>query len=324
MIWLRYGLPIAGSLIIVLTLLVLVSALALGSSQNQSSNLSMLPGQVSDIPPDMLTNYVRAADATGVDWAILAAIGKIESDHNRSNQAGVHSGVNFAGCCAGSMQISIAGGRDSTWSRFATDGNGNGKLDIYDPADATITAAKYLQASGAPRNNDRAIFAYNHAQWYVDRVNSNAAGYRQLTTTPPSGSAPWQVLANPSILLTPSQRADIAQGRVDTRVVSLLGWIGSRHTITISALRSDHSTFTTGGNVSNHSAGRATDIAVVDGDVCRGTRTAPCGRLALELASIAGPLHVTELIYCFDPDPETADAFAASDHCDHIHAGYDA
>jgi hypothetical protein len=33
-------------------------------------------------------------------------------------------------------------------------------------------------------------------------------------------------------------------------------------------------------------------------------------------------MHPTELIYCFDVDGP-GPAFARSDHCDHVHAGYD-
>jgi len=304
-------------------LLVLTSVLALGASTDAGSSLGMLPGQVSDIPPQMLTIYVRIGEQTGVDWAILAAIGKVESDHARSTAPGVHSGVNFAGCCAGPMQISLTGGARSTWRRYQADGNSDGVMSVYDPADAVLAAAKYLRAAGAPNDYDRAIFAYNHAQWYVTKIQRIANGYRQLTAAPPLSAAPWQVLASPRITLSPSQRSDIASGRIDARVIALLAWTAQRHTIYVSSLQSDHGIYTSSGNLSNHGAGRAVDIALVDGAACRGQRDAPCGRLAVEIAGITGPLHSTELIYCFDPDPTSPDAWAAADHCDHIHAGWD-
>jgi len=155
-------------------------------------------------------------------------------------------------------------------------------------------------------------------------VQRIAASYRSLTLTPPPSVEPWQLIANPRITLSPVQRSDIAQGLIDPRIVSLLGMIAQSHTIYISALRSDHSEFTTSGNVSNHSAGRAVDIAMVDGAACTGTRDGTCGQLAVELAQLTGPLHLTELIYCFDPDGNrSADAFAQPDHCNHMHAGFD-
>ena len=101
--------------------------------------------------------------------------------------------------------------------------------------------------------------------------------------------------------------------------------IAHRHTITLSALRSDHSTYTVDGNLCNHSAGRAMDIGAVDGETCRGTRTGACAALMRELAAVDGPLRATELIYCWDPDGPTAPrGFARADHCDHIHWGIDA
>ena len=125
-------------------------------------------------------------------------------------------------------------------------------------------------------------------------------------------------------MLTPLQRADLRGGLIDPRLVSALAAIARRHTIVVTALRSDHSTYTVDGNVSNHSAGRAVDIGAVDGETCRGTRTGPCADLVRELAAIDGPLRATELIYCWDPDgPADPRGFARADHCDHIHWGMD-
>src|SRR5690348_16868816 len=57
-----------------------------------------------------------------------------------------------------------------TWATYGVDANGNGKKDPYDPEDAIFAAARYLKASGAPGNWHEAIFAYNHAEWYVERI----------------------------------------------------------------------------------------------------------------------------------------------------------
>lgn len=67
-------------------------------------------------------------------------------------------------------------------------------------------------------------------------------------------------------------------------MVSALAAIGGRHTLLVTALRSDHSTYTVDGTVSNHSAGRAVDIGAVDDEVCRGTRAGRCAKLVHELA----------------------------------------
>ncbi len=132
-----------------------------------------------DIPPDYLQLYLQAAANAGLDWSILAAIGKVETDHGRLNALGVTSGVNSYGCCGGPMQFWIAPPHPNTWDSYGVDGNHDGRKDPHNPADAIPAAAKYLKASGAPADYRRAIFAYNHATWYVDQVLAQAARYRE-------------------------------------------------------------------------------------------------------------------------------------------------
>ena len=80
--------------------------------------------------------------------------------------------VNSAGA-GGPMQFLA-----STWARYGVDAEGEGRPDRWDPADAIYGAANYLRASGAPRDYRKAIFAYNHADWYVAEVEHWAALYR--------------------------------------------------------------------------------------------------------------------------------------------------
>jgi hypothetical protein len=72
----------------------------------------------------------------------------------------------------------------STWAVYATDGDGDGRLDRWDAADAIFSAARYLHASGAPGDYGRAILAYNHASWYVTEVERWAARYRAGAGSP--------------------------------------------------------------------------------------------------------------------------------------------
>jgi hypothetical protein len=155
-----------------------------GSSTSDTATGTAGPSTVAlaDIPTPMLALYQQAGQDTGIDWAILAAIGSIESDHDRSTKAGVHSGVNFAGCCAGPMQFSVTGARGGTWGAYGVDGNHDGQSNVYDPADAIPAAAKYLKASGAPGDYHRALLAYNQAEWYVAKVEKLAATYRGAMT----------------------------------------------------------------------------------------------------------------------------------------------
>lgn len=281
-----------------------------------------------EIPPEYLRLYVNAGQRYGIDPWIVAAIGAIETSHGRSRAPGVRSGVNAYGCCAGPMQFSVVGS-PSTWDSYGVDGNRDGRRSPYDPADAIPAAARYLRASGAPQDYRAAVFAYNHADWYVAQVLELADRYRGAPTIlppfrQPASASVRELLANPRITLTALQRSDLESGAIDPRVVSILAWIGERHSITVTALKSDHGYLTADGNVSNHSVGRAVDIAIVDGEPCRGTRTGKCAGLVRELAVVDGPLRATELIYCWDPDgPRDPRGFARADHCNHIHWGWD-
>jgi hypothetical protein len=170
-----------------------LGAAILGASVDELSGGSS-PTSVRDVPPEYLSAYVASAERfdLGSDgWAYLAAIGKIESDHGRSIEPGVRSGQNRHGCCAGPMQIHNGfGSGGATWGAYKVDGDGNEKLDIYSPADAIATGARYLQASGAPGDWRRAIYAYNHDDAYVDRVIQQATAYRQAAVEPSGGDAP--------------------------------------------------------------------------------------------------------------------------------------
>jgi soluble lytic murein transglycosylase-like protein len=129
---------------------------------------------VADIPPDLVSVYESAASTCpGLDWTVLAAIGKIESNHGQSTLPGVHSGRNSAGA-GGPMQFLA-----STWAAYGVDGNHDGVADRYNPVDAIYGAAHYLCANGAgdPRRLRGAIFRYNHADWYVNEVLRQAASY---------------------------------------------------------------------------------------------------------------------------------------------------
>ncbi len=79
--------------------------------------------------------------------------------------------VNSAGA-GGPMQFLA-----STWAQYGVDAEGDGPPDRWNPADAIFGAANYLRASGAPGSYREAIFAYNHAGWYVEEVERWAAKY---------------------------------------------------------------------------------------------------------------------------------------------------
>ena len=145
-----------------------------------------------DIPAGYLPLYQRAADTCpGLPWSVLAGIGKMETDHGRLQAPGVTEGANFAGA-AGPMQMGIGVGAagDAFW-RFAVDGDADGRASPYDPADAIPSAAAYLCSALRAHGGDlsQAVFSYNHAQWYVDRVLAIASTYAATASLPPGATA---------------------------------------------------------------------------------------------------------------------------------------
>lgn len=105
----------------------------------------------------------------GRDWYILAAVGKVETNH------GENMGPSSAGAM-GPMQF-----MPSTWASSGVDGNGDGVANVMDPRDAIPAAAKYLETGGAPEDWYAALYSYNHADWYVKKVLGVAEGYRRLS-----------------------------------------------------------------------------------------------------------------------------------------------
>src|SRR5215218_3284547 len=110
------------------------------------------------IPPFLLPIYQAAGIQYGIRWEVLAAINEIETDYGRNLN------VSSAGAL-GWMQFMAP-----TWETYGVDGNHDGLEDPYNPVDAIFAAARYLRAAGADTDLRGAIFAYNHADWYVDSV----------------------------------------------------------------------------------------------------------------------------------------------------------
>jgi membrane-bound lytic murein transglycosylase B len=107
----------------------------------------------------------------------LAAVNKVETDFGRD------LGPSPAGAIGWTQLL------PKTWARYGRDADGDGRADPNDPGDAIFSAAAYLRASGAPRDLRGALFAYNHAGWYVDEVLSWARRYAGSAPTPDAGDA---------------------------------------------------------------------------------------------------------------------------------------
>ena len=162
-------------------------------------------GAVADIPAEYLALYQEAATAWGIDWAVLAGIGKVECDHGRSqlrgcnpvgtvNVAGARGPMQFLGSTwragAGTFQPDVAGPPVASGQEnqgYATDGNGDGLADPWAPADAINAAARFLRRNGAPNDYNAAIWAYNHSDAYRSSVLGWAETYRGAATQPAPG-----------------------------------------------------------------------------------------------------------------------------------------
>ncbi|HZD15009.1 MAG TPA: bifunctional lytic transglycosylase/C40 family peptidase [Pseudonocardiaceae bacterium] len=184
MIWRAGGAGLGALLMLVVfaagVLAVLASLNPLPDTPGGAGGAAGGPVAAGDIPAGALALYVAAArGCPGLDWSVLAAIGKLETDHGRSTLPGVHNGANSAGS-EGPMQF-----QPGTWAavtaRHPIPG-GQNPPDPYNPHDAIFAAALYLCDNGAgnPGTVARSVWTYNHSQSYVSAVLAQAQQYRAL------------------------------------------------------------------------------------------------------------------------------------------------
>jgi len=160
-------------------LVVVLAAALLAGAAARADTFTVVPTPlVTSLAPDaaatqaplpyaeLLSLWQQAGAQYGVPWQVLAAINKIESNFGRN------MGPSSAGAI-GWMQF-----MPSTWMRWGVDANGDGIADPWNASDAIFSAARYLAAAGAPADLYRAVFAYNHADWYVREVLSLADLYQ--------------------------------------------------------------------------------------------------------------------------------------------------
>lgn len=106
--------------------------------------------------------YLAASARFGIPWQILAAVHSMESGNRVCVTARSSAGAQ------GPFQF-----MPSTFRAYAVDGDGDGVANIHNFYDAAHSAARYLAANGAgqgPAGVRNALFRYNHANWYVEKV----------------------------------------------------------------------------------------------------------------------------------------------------------
>ena len=193
--------------------------------------------EVDGIPTAALLAYQNAADVLAkadptckLEWPLLAAIGKVESDHGRfaGNALGADGvarpgiyGIPLNGSSATAQITDTDGGQldndttydravgpmqfiPSTWDVVGVDGDSDGVANPQDLDDAAVAAGVYLCAGGGDLSTDSgasaAVFSYNHSDSYVDLVLSIASDYSMgAYSAVPSGiAAPAVVTTDPS------------------------------------------------------------------------------------------------------------------------------
>ena len=162
------------------------------------------------IPADVQALYEQAGAAYGLPWTLLAGIGMAETNHGRL------TATSSAGA-QGFMQFLPA-----TFATYGVDGDHDGVISIDDDADSIHTAAAYLVVSGALTGADgvrAALYAYNHAGWYVNDVLYYAAAY-----TGDDLAADPCLTANTN---TTNQPVTAGTGPASAAVNAALQWIGT-------------------------------------------------------------------------------------------------
>lgn len=182
-----------GTLALAVALPMTAIIVAVGGTPEPASRAASASA-LADIPGEALAAYRNAAVAWSMDWAVLAAIGKVECDHGRAHLPGCNPpDTMHAAGARGYMQFI-----GSTWRTtlgqheleprtsqpaadghgYATDGDHDGDADPWSWPDATHSAARYLTANNVDADPEGAIWHYNHDDAYVARVLELAAAYR--------------------------------------------------------------------------------------------------------------------------------------------------
>ena len=163
------------------------------------------------VPTEYMQYYLEAEKIYKVDWYYLAALHYVETGFSTHptmiSSAGAEGhlqfmpctwlGWNYPGCNGSNGYVDIPESikynplKIKQYGGYGIDADGNGKASTFEIKDAIFTAASYLNKNGYSQNREKAIYAYNHAEWYVEKVNQAAEKFRaEAVYSPKNGDIP--------------------------------------------------------------------------------------------------------------------------------------
>jgi hypothetical protein len=272
--------------LIVLAVLVAIiglSAVAMGNLPGGDSVPSAYAARL--IPPDMLALYQSQAvkqECPGLSWTIVAAIVHLESMDGRNPEispAGAMGPSQFeprTWDAQGRTAIIFtdAKGNPQPFGRvpdgkgYALDGDGDGVADIMNAKDSVPATARFLCANGGgnPATLVQAIYAYNHAWWYVFGGTTDTGqpfeGVLPLAQKlAANGSIAGTAVGNGEVLFSPG--ANFPGQPVTPETIGFLQVVAGLYgKPLICTTGTSHSYLTVDGLVSDHADGHACDFGM--------------------------------------------------------------
>lgn len=157
-----------------------------------------------EIPSEYIQDYKDAGAKYSIPWPLLSAIHKVETEFGsnlNTSSVGAIGHTQFMkaswlgwkfpgrtrlGDLTVSNDILMDPAQIQKWGGFGVDADGDGKANPFSVRDAVFSTANYLSKNGADKGNLRgAVYQYNHAGWYVNRVfkyfNSYTSSYKAVS-----------------------------------------------------------------------------------------------------------------------------------------------
>lgn len=242
------------------------------------------------LAPRFAKALVKASKKEGVHWSLVLGALRAEREGPEQGRMFAASGASVAQMAAG---LSAVGGRkrDKAWTAVLSL-QGDTTL-----ADRAVVLADYYRAVG---------------------LKALVRGLRSQQE-----KLAERVLKDERITIYGGGRADIAEGRVDVRVVATIAFLAeSFGQVTVSCLISGHGLYSRPGVISRHIYGQAVDVAALDNQIVSPFTQNPGGlveqavRKELLLPTELRPQQVISLLGLGGP------SFPLANHDDHIHIGF--